>query len=195
MLKKLLGLAIITAFASTAVTPVIAADTPFYVGGQIGAAKLKETESGFSESFDFTTLSAVAGYSFNQYLAAEIRLGTGIRDESFSEGGFSEKFKISQQNLLLVKGTVPVSEAFSLYGLAGFGSVKFKYEEREPGFSYSETDTVDGFSWGVGAAFNITSNWSASLEYLQLPEETFREGPFTLKFKTSSVNLGVNYRF
>lgn len=191
MLKKCLGLAIITAFT----TPALAADSPFYVGGQIGAAKLKETESGFSDSFDFTTLSALGGYNFNQYFAAEVRLGSGVKGESYREGSYSEKLSIEQQNLILLKGTVPVNDIFSLYGVAGFGSVKFKYTEKASSYNFSETDTVDGFSWGVGAKFNINSNWAASLEYLQLPEEKLRDGAYTLKFKTNSVNLGVIYQF
>jgi len=191
MLRTCLSVAIITLLS----TPAVAADSPFYVGGQIGATKIKESVGSYSESLDFTTLSALVGYQFSDYLAAEVRLGTGVKGEKFHDGNYTDKFTVSHKNLLLLKGIVPVNDSFMLYGLAGFGSIKYKYEEQTPIQSYSETLKADGFSWGVGAGFNITSNWTAALEYLQLPEEEINDDDYTFKAKSSSVNLSIIYRF
>jgi opacity protein-like surface antigen len=191
MLKKYLSVLVFAA-CSTAAT---AADSPFYVGVQLSATELKESEAGNSDSFDFTTLSALAGYQFTPYIAAEVRLGTGVKDESYRELDYSEKLSVDLQSMLLLKGIVPVTDTFSLYGLAGYASTKFKYQERETGFSYSETETINGVAWGVGAGFRITPRLTATLEYLQLPDEKFYDGPYNFKLKTNNLTLGVNYQF
>lgn len=191
MLKKYLSVLVIAA-CSTAVT---AADSPFYVGAQISATELKESEAGNSASFDFTTLSALAGYHFTPYIAAEVRLGTGVKGESYRELDYSEKLSVEMQSMLLLKGTVPVTDIISLYGVAGYASTKFKYQERATGFSFSDTETLDGLAWGIGAGVKITPRLTATLEYLQLPDEKFSDGPYNYKLKTNNLTLGLNYQF
>lgn len=191
MLKKYLSVLVIAACSTVAT----AADSPFYVGAQISATELKESEAGNSASFDFTTLSALAGYHFTPYIAAEVRLGTGVKGESYRELDYSEKLSVDLQTLLLLKGTVPINDMFSLYGVAGYGSTKFKYQERSTGFSFSETETINGLAWGVGAGFRVTPRLTATLEYLQLPDEKFSDGPYNFKLKTNNLTLGVNYQF
>jgi opacity protein-like surface antigen len=191
MLKKYLSVLIIAACSTAAA----AADSPFYVGAQLSATELKESEAGNSDSFDFTTLSALAGYRFTPYIAAEVRLGTGVKDESYRELDYSEKLSVDLQSMLLLKGIVPITDTFSLYGLAGYASTKFKYQERSTGFSFSETETINGVAWGVGAGVKITPRLTATLEYLQLPDEKFSDGPYNYKLKTNNLTLGLNYQF
>lgn len=191
MLKTYLSVLVLAACSTAAV----AADSPFYVGAQVSATELKETEAGNSDSFDFTTLSALAGYQFTPYIAAEVRLGKGVKGESYRDFDYSEKLSVDLQSMLLLKGTVPVTDTLSLYGVAGYASTKFKYEERAIGFLYSDTETVDGLAWGVGAGFRVTPRLTATLEYLQLPDEKFSDGPYNFKLQANNLTLGLNYQF
>ncbi len=191
MLKLSLG---VTLFLASTL-PVIAADSPFYLGGQLSSTELKESALGSSESFDFTTLSVLAGYQFTPFLAAEIRLGTGVDGESYRELDYVEELEVTQQRLLLLKGTVPISDAFALYGVAGYGATKFRYTERFTGYYYSDSETIDGLSWGVGAGLSITPKLSATFEYLQMPSESYNEDGFGYKLKSHNVSLGIIYQF
>lgn len=191
MLKKYLALVAVTVF----VTPTFAADSPFYVGGQVGATKSKISAGDYSESFNFTTLSVLAGYNFNDNFAVEARLGTGVKSEKYRDGTYTDEYSVSNKQLLFIRGNVPLSESFSLYGLAGLGSVKLKYEEEYTLSTDTGTIKADGFTWGVGGQFKINSNWAANLEYVQLPEKTLRDDFGNYKLKTNSVNLGIVYQF
>lgn len=191
MLKKCIALATVAAFA----TPTFAADSPFYVGGQVGATKSKISAGNFSEDFDFTTLSVLAGYNFTDNFALEARLGTGIKSEKYRDGNYTDEYSVRHKQLLLLRGNVPISDAFSLYGLAGLGAVKLKYEEQYTLSTDTGTIKADGFSWGVGAQLNINNNWAANVEYVQLPEKTFRDDLGSYKLKTNSVSLGIVYQF
>ncbi|MCF4008752.1 porin family protein [Rheinheimera sp. UJ63] len=191
MLNKILAIAL----ASSLVTPVFAADSPFYIGGQISNTTLKESAAGFSDDFDFTVLSAIAGYQFTPFFATELRLGKGVSGESFQDIGYSEKLDVSQQTAVLMKGSVPITDAFSLYGVAGYAASKFTYKERDGNFYYSDSETVDGLTWGVGAGVKFTQNLSATVEYLQMPSEKFNDGGFGYKLKSHNLSLGVIYQF
>ncbi|WP_333607981.1 porin family protein [Arsukibacterium sp.] len=192
MLKKLSCLALIAALSSM---PALANNGSFYVGGQLGNTKLKINEDGLSESESFNVLSGLVGYQFNRNFALEARLGTGVSDKTFSEDGYRESISVAHQAAVLAKGIVPINDVFSLYGVAGFGSVKYNFKESGNGFSYSENETVDGLTAGVGAAFNMGSQWALTLEYLQLPDKKYSAGPYSFKVKTNSLSVGVNYSF
>lgn len=192
MLKKFSCLVALTTIISL---PAVAASNGLYVGGQISNTKLKISANGNSESETFNVLSGLAGYQFTPHFALEARYGAGVSDKTYREDGFSETISVSHQAALLAKGIVPVNDIFSLYGVAGFGSVKYKFKESGGGVSFSDSETIDGFTAGVGAAFNINPQWAVTVEYLQLPEEKYSEGPFNIKIKTSSLSVGVNYAF
>ena len=191
MLKKL----VVIALASTLVTPAFAADSPFYVGGQVSKTTLKESAGGFSDDFDFTVLSAIGGYQFTPFFSTELRLGKGVSGEGFQDVGYSEKLDVSQQTAVLMKGSVPITDALSLYGVAGYGASKFTYKERDGNFYYSDSETVDGLTWGVGAGLKFTQNLTATVEYLQMPSEKFNDGGFGYKLKSNNLSLGVIYQF
>lgn len=191
MLKPFVALVVISGL----VAPALAMDSPFYVGGQVSATKLKEMDSSESVSFDFTTISVLAGYQFNPYVAAEVRFGTGVKGERYREPGFQEELTVDQQSMLLLKAGVPLSNSLSLYGLAGYGASKFKYEVQDEGFRFTDSETLDGFAWGVGAGLKFTPRLTATLEYLQLPQERFRDGSDSYKLKANNLSLGLNYQF
>lgn len=191
MRKLHLVLVALTALSGSA----LAAASPLYLGGQFSATNLKETDDFGRVTFDFNTLTVLAGYQFTDHVAAEVRFGRGVKDESFSEPGFSERLKVKQQTMLLLKGAVPLSDSFSLYGLAGYGGSKFEYQVRNGNQSFRDQETLDGFAWGVGAGLTIAPRLTLTLEYLQLPQEKFRDGNDNYKLQANNLSFGLNYQF
>lgn len=192
MLKKLSCLAALVTIVSM---PAVADNNGLYVGGQLSNTKLKISAGGDSESESFNVISGLAGYQFNRHLALEARIGTGVTDETYTADDYRETVSIGHQAAILAKGIVPVNDVFSLYAVAGFGAVKYDFKETGNGFSYSESETIDGFAAGVGAAFNISPQWAVSVEYMQLPEDKYSAGPFDVKVKTNSLSVGINFAF
>jgi len=192
MLNKLSCLAIIAALSSM---PLLAHTEGFYVGGQLSNTTLKETEASYSESTSFMVLSGLAGYKFNPYFAIEARLGSGINDEAYIDDGDRVTLSVARQSAIMLKGIVPINDAFSLYGIAGMAAVKYDLSITGNNFTLSDSETLDGFSAGVGAEFNVSPQLALTLEYMQLPDKTFGSGIDRFRLQTNSVSLGVNYRF
>lgn len=167
----------------------------FYVGGQYSKTTLKEKESDFSASVDFGVLTALAGYKYNNYLAVEARLGTGIKDKSYSEDGYKETFGIDLQTMLIAKASYPLSNEFTVFGLAGYSKTEYGYKESGPSYSFSETDSLSGLALGIGGEFKFANNFAVNLEYVMLPDETFRDGQYSLKLESNNLSLGINYYF
>lgn len=191
MFKSGILLVTMAAFSSS----VMAATSPLYVGTQFSATSLKETDDFDRISFDFNTLTILAGYQFSDFVAAEVRLGRGVKDETYREPGFSERLKVKQQTMLLLRGSVPLSESFSLYGLAGYGGSKFEYQVTDGNNRFSDQETLDGFAWGIGAGLMIAPQLTLTFEYLQLPQERFRDGNDSYKLQANNISVGLNYRF
>jgi opacity protein-like surface antigen len=165
----------------------------FYFGGQYNKTTLKA--SGGDASVDFGSLTALAGYSFNDYFAVEARLGTGVKDESDRDGDYSEKFGVDLQTMLLARANYSLSDAFSVFAVAGYSKTDFGYKETSSSYSFSETDTVNGIALGLGAEIKLPNNFAIHLEYLKLPDETLSEGPYSIKVKSDNLSVGLNYYF
>jgi hypothetical protein len=92
-------------------------------------------------------------------LAIEGRIGTGIN--SAETHGYS----VNPQTFGggYVKGSLPLSPLFSLYGVAGVGTITL---HRNFGVG-SSTDT--GFSFGIGGDMALQSNVSLNFEWTRFP--------------------------
>lgn len=187
--KMLLATAICAAFTAQADTQ------NFYAGAQYNKVTLKEKDSGFSASVDFGSVSALVGYKFNDYFALEGRLGTGTSDKSYSEDGYKESFGVNLQTMILAKGSYQLSDEFSVFALAGYSKTEFEYKETAPSYSFSEKDSLHGLTYGIGAEFRFENNFAVNLEYVVLPDETLRDGPYSFKLEANNFSIGVNYYF
>ena len=90
-----------------------------------------------------------AGYKFNDNIAVEGRYWFGL---SSSQGlswrtGIPSDITIDAWGLY-VKPMYPVSPAFDIYALLGYAGVDATYDIPNGGTLTS--DTVNGFSWGIG---------------------------------------------
>ena len=132
-----------------------------YWGVNIG--QVNYTESGFPH-FNPTAVLVSLGWEFNRYLAVEARVGTGISGDSKTVSGLPIDLKVKSFYGGYLRGTMPVSNAFSFYALAGYG--RGELGATAMGTSVSTTDGA--FSGGLGGEFAVGKSGAIGLEYARM---------------------------
>lgn len=95
---------------------------------------------------DLDALGVLGGYRFNDHVAVEGRLSTGVKDERLGNAKFSLDSYVGVNAL----GTLPLNASgFSLYGTLGYGRVEVSVSA--PGVSASGSET--SVSYGAGLMF------------------------------------------
>lgn len=140
-----------------------------------------------------------AGYKFNSYVAVEGRYWFGA-NTTYTVDGQAYDISIDSWGLY-VKPMYPVTDAFDIYALLGYASSsasvdkKFAYN----GYNTYESNDLDGFSWGIGAAYSFTDNVSVFVDYTSLynTDDTYAtvDGDVTLDSTVDTWNFGLNYKF
>ena len=171
---------------------VVAADKTgkAYVG--VGYSMVTVSPEYISD-FDLTTLGVRGGYYFNKYFSVEGRLGLGIGDDTQTISGFGD-ITLEMDTMLGVYavGHIPLTDQFALYGLAGLTMADSTY--KSPGFpdeSESETD----LSFGVGAEFDMTKNWSLAVEYTSYFRDAEIDDSGGIEYDADGFGIAVNYIF
>ena len=137
--------------------------------------------------------SLIAGYNYNQYIAVEGRYIRTIGDMDVSndqsslyhpDGSYEREVSSAA---IYLKPQYPVTEAFSVYGLLGYGGVTSR-----------ETD-ANGFQWGLGAKYMFTESIGIFIDYTSLYDgdmdnvEGFDYN--TWDSQIDSTNIGFTYNF
>lgn len=148
-----------------------------YIG--VGLLDANVEFDGTSSDAEPTALFARGGYQFNDYLAAEARLGTGI-DEDEIRG-----VEIDIDNFLGIYAKVgmPTTVGFYPYVIAGFTSTEVEASYR----GSSETEDETDVSLGLGVEYQFDRNFSLGLEYMQ-----YVDGD---DYELSGLSIGGNYKF
>ena len=60
----------------------------------------------------------------------------------------------------------PVSSAFDIYALLGYAGTDVTYDIPSGGSITS--DTVNGFSWGIGGEYTFSNSWSLFVDYTSI---------------------------
>jgi opacity protein-like surface antigen len=115
-------------------------------------------------------------YYFNKYFSAEGRLAFGVSDD--------DDVELDSLIGIYAVGHWPLSDQFQLYGLIGGSSVDVSY----PGGGGDDS----GLSYGVGAEFDMTNNWSLGVEYTSYLQDGEIEGS---KFDATGLGVTLNYIF
>jgi opacity protein-like surface antigen len=163
--------------------PAVASDPGFYWG--INYTQVDYKESGFPT----VSPSAVVfklGKEFSSIIAMEGRFGTGLSDDSMNISGVDLALDIDNVYGVYLKGMLP-NKPLTPYGLIGVTKGKLTFTASVPGFSYSESHSDSGLSYGVGIDFHIGQNAAINLEYAQLLKGT--------GFKINGMSAGVMFRF
>jgi len=144
---------------------------------------------------NFASIMFDAGYKFNKYVAIEGRYWSGISDGTTLDwkNGLPADVTIDAWGLY-VKPMYPVTNSFNLYALLGYGSADATYDLPRGGSITS--DSTDGFSWGIGADYAITNNWSVFVDYTSVIDgESGNTDKIDTDDSLTTVNVGVNYQF
>jgi len=188
-------------------------DAGFYLGVGYGmlTAQIDETyKAGNLEltdtlvDDDFGEILLQAGYKFNAYVAIEGRYWAGVNDGSFLNP--NEDLKNAEIGMsidsfgIYVKPMYPVTDAFDIYALLGYASADATIDKGN--FDYV-TDSIDGFSWGLGVAYSFNNNVSIFADYVSLYDDTsdFIGADYGILYSGSTdrtidtVNVGVSYKF
>lgn len=205
-MKKTLPL-VLTILASTYGTTA-SADNSWYLGALYNAQQVSDFDR------DFNSAGIIAGYQYNAYFALETRITKGISGYSssysvdipdpsfiFSEDGYYKE-DIDVQASLLVKASYPIFETLGVYALAGYSTTKLTtsgfYQQYDSdgnkmgNGSYGDTETNNGFSYGIGLNYQFNEKLSLFIDYQVLPDYDI----YTSVTKSwESVAIGVNYSF
>ena len=175
---KTLALAVlaIAGVCSTAYAADEASDQGFYVGGVYSFIDYKE--SGYS-SVKPKAIALMFGWQFIPNLALEGRIGAGAGSDDL--GGID--IKVDSYYSGLLRGTVPVSDSFNLYAIAGVTNGKLKASAG--GITVSDSETKA--SYGVGVEFVVQKQSGISLEWGR-----FLSGN---GYTADAISLGYRYRF
>ncbi len=193
------------------VEPVIT-DSGFYIGGAYGAANFDYTEtydaidmgggstytpSGFSDDWDYSTVMIQAGYKFNQYVAIEARYWFGMDETLYTDSVDGDVDLTVDTFGIYIKPMYPVTDAFDIYALLGYANNDASVEDNEGTYDF---DSVDGFSWGIGAAYSFTDNLAVFVDYVNMYEDdndVIDEDGDRLNqdITLSTVNFGLSYKF
>lgn len=156
-----------------------------YGGLGLGASNLEavfKDGSGTNKN-TLTTLSLLAGYNFNEYLAAESRATVAI-----AGGGGSLDYK---NIALYLKPQYSVSDDFSVYSLLGFGKASTSSI-----LSTATDASKTTMQLGLGANYKLPNNFKVFADYTYLGKDSkakFKNRPSDMKF--SSFASGITYDF
>lgn len=180
------------------VEELVVSDAGLYIGAAYAYIENKTTvTNGVSGEVDFNGFMLQAGYKFNPYVAVEARYWDA-GDERLSMSHPIEHPDTVDTQFdawgIYVKPMYPVTEAFDLYALLGWGHQNTVNHTYEPSGS--------SFSWGLGASYSFMSNVSVFVDYVSIYDETAIEdsvdplGRFVdVEVQSVSTNVGVAYKF
>ncbi len=159
------------------------------IKGYVGANYLAATyeEDGITEEFDINGISLKAGAQVNPYVAAEVRYGFGLGDDTISSGGSS--LSVELDYLIGAYGVFGIPNASPLYPYAvlGFTKGELTAPASGPGGSASASASETDISYGLGANLSITDELGVNAEYMMYVD---KEGS-----EVSGFSVGGIFRF
>jgi opacity protein-like surface antigen len=193
--------------------PVVT-DSGFYLGLAYSYMELTSTVQEDDGWFDDDVLTLAdedlntgmlqVGYKFNPYIAVEGRYWFGGND---TIGTVNDAYGIPRQVdydvdtwAIYVKPMYPVTDAFDIYALLGYADNGYELSAITSGGHEEEFDLdtdIDGFSWGIGAAYSFNENFSIFVDYTVLYDDendinvVNNRGDLVLEHEIDSINVGV----
>lgn len=171
-----------------------------YVGGGFSMAEYSEDldNSVFVQDeteVDQNLIFGRLGYGLTDYIAIEGRLGTGISDDSLDldvvgqpNVDFNAEISTNWFAGAYGVGYIPISDGFSLYGLAGVTHFDLDANfTTNLGDNESLSGSATEFSYGVGSQFSITESISGYGEWVNYGEDGDEE--------ISGFGAGIVYHY
>ena len=120
---------------------------------------------------------AIAGVKFNKYISIEARV---------SDVSIEKDFSTTKYYGISLKPTYEINDKITAYLTLGYGKV----EAEGAGLNNYDTLLIDGFSFGGGVDYSLSSHWSVWGDWQNLLYKV-------TVFNTSNnlLSLGVTYHF
>lgn len=146
----------------------------FYIGGSLGESDIDDeiaiphfitsgTVDGNSSGFKI-----FGGYQFSPYFGLDLAF-VDLGKASYSGSYFGTPVTGGTASLwglnVSAVGTVPLNEAFAVFGKIGLFAWEAKARDTTGGFPFSATENGGDFSWGLGFSYGFTRNISARVEW------------------------------
>jgi len=181
-------------------TPMVVEDKGPYVGiaygyQEIEIDRIDRVAGGTLLDEKFGSIMLDAGYKFNDNIAIEGRYWFGLSSSNDLgwRSGLNSDVTIDAWGLY-VKPMYPVTPAFDVYALLGYAGVDATYDIPNGGSITS--DTVNGFSWGIGGEYTFSNNWSVFADYTSIIDgEDGNLDAIRTEDSLTTLNIGVNYQF
>lgn len=188
-----LTLALIGATAPEARAQQLAspADEFWYIGGDLGYTRQKfstDRPGWTGVSSNNLAVGFRGGYQFSRYVSVESTVSSLGAVEAES-GGSKDKFIIGAWTASVV-GHLPVTERFSLLGIASVGWV----DGDRSGDVESRNRSAGLLTLGVGAAYAFSPNWRLRGQYTNFGKLSWK-GSNDAAVKSQTFTLGVDYMF
>lgn len=135
-----------------------------YAGGGLNVVNYDDIDFG---STYLQTLNGIVGYSFNDYVSMEGRVGFGIASGDYDVYGSTLEVELDSMVGGYVRFTAPLNDAFRPYVVAGITQGKATYSYWGESVSESEND----FSYGAG--FELGEEIAFRLEYMRYLDMEF----------------------
>jgi len=153
-------------------------DSGAYMGFIVG--QLRYNEAGL-DTITPTTGMFVIGAQLSPNLAIEGRVGTGLASAETNTYGVN----VNSTYAAYLKGSLPLSPGFSLYGVGGVASVDYKRD-------FGLVDAHDsGFSYGLGLDFDLAGNTRLNVEWVRLANGNNLGYDYTV----DQAAIGLAWRF
>ncbi len=169
---------------------VIEDNSAFYLGLGFGSATVNDDFT--NEEISANTVMLQAGYQYNEYIAVEGRYTFGFSTD-YDAGdlaGLADDYSGDFSSWgIYVKPMYPVTDAFDIYALLGYGGVML--DDLAGGDAYES-----GFQWGLGAQYEVAEDILVFVDYVSLYDDTGFDYRAQLDDMDSDTwTLGVSYRF
>ena len=149
-----------------------------YVGVNIGQLRYEEDQL---DTINPAVVTATFGVQVHPNIAIEGRVGAGLGRNEFN----SYSVDVRSMYAGYIKGIVPLSPVFSIYGLGGIAGLDLKRDFGEP------RTRDNGFSYGIGMDFNLPHGARINVEYTRLLSGV-NDG---YDYNVNMGSVGVAFRF
>jgi outer membrane immunogenic protein len=148
---------------SISAAPLMASAADPYVGGNF--ALVDYSVEGVSDA-SLNALYGRLGTYFGENFSGELRLGTGIADDSVNAEGVEADVKLKEFYGVYLRGGIPLGEIFYPYAVIGYSSGKVEVDGTVLGIGFSESDSESDASFGAGVDFSFNESLKLNLEYM-----------------------------
>ncbi len=162
---------------------------PFVVKAEGSYVKFGLGQSEYKNNFSANELAASLAYGFSLDKNFGVELGyINFGNYDNNNAIFSESLK-RQAFYIAGVGSLPVTDAFSLFAKLGIAANKYEMKFDSIGISESENVTKTKSMFGLGLSYNFTKEIAGTLEYQDFGKVGID------KIKASAITAGIKYDF